>query len=277
MSLEYAPRGLVGMLTPQANTTVEPEFNILWPAGVAMINARLMSDKSSMSARLVDYFDNYAVSLRQFANAPVGVVAAACTGASYLAGREREAAVANDIASKHGYPFVTAALAVVDALMALKARRLGLVSPYPDDLNSASVAYWRSHGFEVAEIANAFNTESAFHPIYSLGGASASQALQSLKDQPLDAIVMLGTGMPTLRPIADAIGRPAWELTTSAMRARISGGNGATLRTLMSIWTVMFSEVAESQPSLAWRSSSKVCRRFSSAPSSQTDTWTGSP
>jgi len=45
MSLEYAPRGLVGMLTPQANTTAEPEFNILWPRGISMINGRLMSDK----------------------------------------------------------------------------------------------------------------------------------------------------------------------------------------------------------------------------------------
>jgi maleate isomerase len=206
MSLEYAPRGLVGMLTPQANTTVEPEFNILWPAGVAMINARLMSDKSSMSARLVDYFDNYAASLRQFANAPVGVVAAACTGASYLAGREREAAVVKYIAAKHGYPFVTAALAVVDALTVLKAQRIGLVSPYPDDLNSASVAYWRSHGFEVAEIANAFNSESAFHPIYSLGGSVAANALRALEGKPLGAIVMLGTGMPTLAPIAESIG-----------------------------------------------------------------------
>src|SRR5262245_30062211 len=54
MSLEYAPRGLVGVLTPQANTTVEPELNLLWPPGVAMINARLVSDKNSMSARLID-------------------------------------------------------------------------------------------------------------------------------------------------------------------------------------------------------------------------------
>ena len=206
MSLEYAPRGLVGMLTPQANTTVEPEFNILWPAGVAMINARLVSDKSSMSARLVDYFDNYAASLRQFANAPVGVVAAACTGASYLAGREREAAVVKDVAAKHGHPFVTAALAVVDALEVLNAHRIGLVSPYPDDLNSASVAYWQSHGFEVAEIANAFNSESAFHPIYSLGGSVAANAFRALEGKPLDAIVMLGTGMPTLAPIAGSIG-----------------------------------------------------------------------
>ena len=80
MSLEYARRGLVGMLTPQANTTVEPEFNLLWPAGVAMINARLTSDKTSMSGRLVDYFDNYSAALRQFANAPLGAAAAACTG-----------------------------------------------------------------------------------------------------------------------------------------------------------------------------------------------------
>jgi maleate isomerase len=205
MSLEYASRGLVGMLTPQANTTVEPEFNILWPRGVAMINARLMSDKPSMTDRLVDYFDNYSASLKQFANAPVGAVGAACTGASYLAGREREAAVAKDISAR-GAPFITAAIAVADALNALGARKIGLVSPYPDDLNRASVAYWQSHGFEVGVIANAFNSGSAFHPIYSLGGSVASAAVRTLEGKPLDAIVMLGTGMPTLQPIADTIG-----------------------------------------------------------------------
>src|SRR5262245_11358722 len=147
MSLEYAPRGLVGMLTPQANTTVEPEFNLLWPPGIGMINARLISDQSSMAARLAEYFDQYGAGLRQFANAPVNVVAAACTGASYLAGREREAALVQELTKRGGHPFVTAALAVVDALGALQAHRIGLVSPYPDDLNAASSAYWQSHGF----------------------------------------------------------------------------------------------------------------------------------
>jgi maleate cis-trans isomerase len=207
MQLEYAPRGLVGVLTPQANTTAEPEFGILLPRGVAMIVARLTSDKESMSARLVDYFDNYDASLRQFANAPVSVAAVACTGASYLAGREREAALAKDIAARRGYPFVTAASAVVDALTVLNVRRLGLVSPYPGDLNRASVGYWRSHGFTVTEVAAVAADESAFHPIYSLGGSNAARALQSLGQKPLDAIVMLGTGMPTLRPIVESIGR----------------------------------------------------------------------
>ena len=206
MSLEYASRGLVGMLTPQANTTVEPEFNLLWPPRVAMINARLISDKPTMDARLVDYFANYGTALRQFANAPLKSAAAACTGASYLAGREREAGLVAELSARHGYAFITAALAVVDALTVLKVSRIGLVSPYPAALDQASVAYWRSHGFDPVEIANVFNTESAFHPIYSLEGSAATQALCSLERKSLDAIVMLGTGMPTLAPIAETIG-----------------------------------------------------------------------
>jgi maleate isomerase len=206
MSLEYAPRGLVGMLTPQANTTAEPEFNILWPRGIAMISARLTSDKTSMNGRLTDYFDNYDQALKQFANAPIGVVAAACTGASYLVGRQREAKVAAEISSRHGYPFITAATAIVDALRALDAHRLGLVSPYPEDLSRASVTYWQSHGFDVVEIVNTLTVSNTFHPIYSLEGAAALPALRTLQNKPLDAIVMLGTGMPTLRPIAETIG-----------------------------------------------------------------------
>ena len=37
--LEYSKNGLVGVLTPQANTTVEPEFRVLCPKNVGMINA----------------------------------------------------------------------------------------------------------------------------------------------------------------------------------------------------------------------------------------------
>ena len=207
MSLEYAPRGLVGVLTPQANTTIEPELSLLWPPGFAMINARLTSDKPSMNARLVDYFANYEASLKQFANAPVGVVVAACTGASYLAGREREAKLVNDIAARHGHAFITAALAVVDALRTLKAQQIGLVSPYPDDLTRASVRYWQSHGFDVAQVASvAADGGGTFHPIYALEGSSAGRALRTLENISLDAIVMLGTGMPTLASIAEAVG-----------------------------------------------------------------------
>jgi maleate isomerase len=82
--VEYARTGLIGVLTPQANTTVEPEFAILMPPGYAFLNARLVSDKPTISARLDDYFAAMESTITQFANAPIGAVAFACTGASYL-------------------------------------------------------------------------------------------------------------------------------------------------------------------------------------------------
>ena len=65
MSLAYAPRGLIGVLTPQANTTVEPEFWIMLPPGVAAINARMVSPKEALEARLVDYLANLDAAIAQ--------------------------------------------------------------------------------------------------------------------------------------------------------------------------------------------------------------------
>lgn len=201
--LEYAKRGLVGVLTPQANTTVEPEFTILWPAGVAMLNARLTSPKKTIEERLVDYTEQVEGTLSQFANAPIQAVAFGCTGASYLIGREKEAEICDRIEQAKGYPFVTAARAVTDSFKALNAEKISLVSPYPTSLTEVSVAYWKSAGLDVTEVVGAFNDESEFHPIYSLRAESSVEALRSLEDKDLDAIVMLGTGMPTLQPILD--------------------------------------------------------------------------
>ena len=91
-------------------------------------------------------------------------------------------------------------------LNALGARDIGLVSPYPTSLTEKSVVYWESRGFKVAELSGAFNDTAEFHPIYSLSAGSADEALQLQRDKKLDAIVMLGTGMPTLAPIANAAG-----------------------------------------------------------------------
>ena len=56
--VEYARKGLIGVLTPQANTTVEPEFAILMPPGYAFLNARMVSEKPTIEGRLGDYFGN---------------------------------------------------------------------------------------------------------------------------------------------------------------------------------------------------------------------------
>lgn len=202
MTVEYAPKGLVGVFTPQANTTVEPEMAILTPPGYAWINARMTSQRADISARLLDYMDQFPALLGQFANAPVDAVAIACTGSSYLLGIDREDVLLADIEERTGVPALTGASASVDALHLLGARRIALVSPYNSALDAQSAGYWTARGFEVVGEANAYRETDEFHAIYSLSADAALKAMRTFETKSIDAVLMLGTGMPTLRAIS---------------------------------------------------------------------------
>ena len=201
--LEYAPKGLLGVLTPQANTTVEPEFSILCPPGCAFINARMTSVKNSVEERLLDYFHNIDSQITQFANAPIDSIAFAATGSSYLVGKAAEDSLIARVFNKTGVPLITAARAVCDALIVLAARRIILISPYPPKLTESSINYWLSRDLEVIQSVSVYEDNSCFHPIYSLGLDQVRNGLKEVANRDADAIVMLGTGMPSLALIAD--------------------------------------------------------------------------
>lgn len=201
MSMEYAPFGLIGLLTPQANTTVEPEAWALLPTGYSLINARLVSQASRLNQRLLDYFDQLEISMLQFGNAPLSVLALACTGSSYLMGREQEAQWVLAWQARLNIPVVTAGMAVAAALKTLGVRRLDLLSPYPNDLTQASIAYWMSHGFDIGTVQAVNSSDPGFHAIYTTSSESANSAAQALSATSADAVLMLGTGMPSLKTL----------------------------------------------------------------------------
>ncbi len=201
--VEYAPDGLIGLLTPQANTTVEPEMAILLPPRVAAMNARLVSDAHTLSDRLRSYISQIDTALDRFANAPLDAYAFACTGPSYLIGADQEEGLVRAIEEKRGRPLVTAAQAARDALSVIGANRIGLVSPYPAFLTEASILYWQSCEFEVATVHGTDLVDAAFHPIYTQGNSDAAAGISAIKSrESVDAILLLGTGMPTLAAIA---------------------------------------------------------------------------
>ncbi|MGJ8556803.1 MAG: maleate cis-trans isomerase family protein [Sulfitobacter geojensis] len=204
---DYGAGGIIGMLTPQANTTVEPEFWALMPTDWSMLNARLTSDKSTIEERLVDYTTRFVHTAEDFANAPVDVIGIGCTGASYLIGRDQEQKLMAEISERHNKRCYTAAAATILALNAISAKKIALLSPYPDSLNEKCVPYWESFGFEVVAVTGPKLVESRFHPIYAMTGAATLASMDALKDTDCDAIVMLGTGMPTLLPL---IARAGW-------------------------------------------------------------------
>jgi maleate isomerase len=212
VNMEYAPLGLIGLLTPQANTTVEPEAWALLPKGYSLINARLVSPAASLNQRLLDYVDQLESSLLQFANAPVSVLSLACTGSSYLMGREQESRWVDAWQARLNIPVVTAGVAVATALKTLGVRRLDLLSPYDQALTQASMAYWISHGFEIGKVQSLQPSEPGFHAIYTTSSESTDNAAQALGISSADAVLMLGTGMPTLKTLLAQRNRtgPPW-------------------------------------------------------------------
>lgn len=201
MRVEYASRGLIGILTPQANTTVEPEMAVMLPPGVAMIAARMFSPHAELEKRLVDYVAHLDDAIAHFANAPLDTIGLATTGTSYMIGAAREAEIVQRISQRRGAPFVTTGLAVVTALRTLGAQTIGLVSPYPASLTEKACAYWQEQGFALGGMVQLGIKSGTFHPIYTLSASECEAGLLQLADAALDAVVLLGTGMPTLGSI----------------------------------------------------------------------------
>jgi hypothetical protein len=142
--LQYAAHSLVGLLTQQPNTTVELEISILMPPGHAHIAARMVSGAGSLGVRLVAYIREAGDTAAQFPNAPLTSLALACTGSSYLVGREKEQRLLAGLSQRYGLPAFTTATAIVECLAQLGARRIALATPYPESLTQACAAYWRS-------------------------------------------------------------------------------------------------------------------------------------
>ena len=219
MTLAYARRGLIGLLAPQANTTVEPECAILCQPGCGLITSRLTSTRPTLPARLIDYLEAVDGTISRFANAPLDAIAFACTGSSYLVGPGSEARIVTAISAGRRVPFITATDAVHAALEVLDAERVGIVSPYEGALHEACLTYWRSRGLSVAAVAQVANYEPAFHRIYSLGPEAAADALGEIDPSAVDAAVILGTGLPSLYAIrrATGFGRPVLSCNLALM------------------------------------------------------------
>jgi maleate isomerase len=208
---EYGKKGTIGIGVPQANTTIEAEFRAIAPEGVNVITARLQGSRTDSRARLLDYFTNLDAALDSFDSAPVGAFGFANTGTSYLLGADRDRAAFAEVSKRRGYPVVPATEAILESLAHVGTRKLALVSPYPSWLTEAALKYWPAVGIDIVEVVQIEADTADTRNVYNITSADAMAAAKRLKGRDMGAVLLSGTGMPSLRaigPLAALFGKP---------------------------------------------------------------------
>ena len=198
---DYGPRARVGIATPQANPTVEPELRALLPADIGVYATRLTHPSPRVEERIDHYVRHMPDAIRSFGSLRLAAFGFGCTGSSYRAGTALEDELTAAAARECALPVITAAQALRIALATLGARRIALVSPYPADLAEAGYRYWESAGLHISAKLRVDTEIRDTHRIYEMTSDDALAALRSIDLAGADCVVASGTGMPTLRAL----------------------------------------------------------------------------
>lgn len=192
----YGWRGRIGLLTPSVNSVVEPEMHQMAPDGVAVFSSRMPLQDSHELAGVEDLVMNAAASARELAAARVGVIAFACTTASFYQGVEAERKLQADIEAAAGVPAVTAMGSVVEALDTLSAGRIALATPYGDRSNALVADYLGATGHDVVASRGVGISDTALTAFVS--EELAYRLARSLESKDAEAIFISCTNFPTI-------------------------------------------------------------------------------
>ena len=209
-----------GVLIPATNTTCEIEYSRLLPPNLQVHVGRLGKGGDSPFSPSLDADLSY--QSKMLGHAKVEVVALAQTSAS-LFDDGYDAKAKALMATGAGVPALTSAEAIGEAVRALGANRIALVSPYSAQVIERAKAYYETrYGLSVVAMEGFGATDA-----YAIGGLSADNATDAFVriDRPeIEVLVVPGGNFPTMRHIAGwerRFGKPVITTNQAALWAML--------------------------------------------------------
>jgi maleate cis-trans isomerase len=214
-----------GALIPSTNTTVEIEYNRLLPPTLQVHVGRLGKDGNTPF--IPSRNEDVEYQAKMLGTAKVEVVCLAQTSAS-LFDDDYDAATKRRMTAGAGVPSLTSAEAIGQAVRALRARRIALVSPYSREVIDRARRYYEMrYGLEVVAMEGFGATDS--YAIGSLSADTATDAFTRIDRPEIEVLVVPGGNFPTMKSIA------GWE---QQFRKPVITTNQAALWAMMSVMNI---------------------------------------
>lgn len=149
--MKHADFRRFAVIAPAANMTLEYEYRRALPEGIVFNHARVSRPGWPLvsKASLQQMGQKVIEVAKDFIPVNPEIVLYACTSGSFVGHLGQEDTLAKQIEQQTGMTAITTSSAVVKALKALSVKRLFLITPYPDDINEAEIAFLQWHDFDV--------------------------------------------------------------------------------------------------------------------------------
>lgn len=139
----------IGMIMPSINIRLEPEYyRTPELSGFNFYTSRIKLGQVTEEG-LIGMEKDVAYAAEMIRDVFAEAVIFGCTSGSLVQGMEGEKKLSDTIGSICGCPVITATRAVLDALDALNARKITLVTPYLDSINEKEKEFLEDLGYTV--------------------------------------------------------------------------------------------------------------------------------
>jgi maleate isomerase len=197
-------RGMVGLIVPSNNNVVLPEFYSVLPEGVTAYETRMRVEGDLTFEALRKMIGDAEAAAELLRQTGVDFICYCCMASTIVKGWDWERRLLAQFADKAGKGVASANSALKDALMLVGARRLALLTPYPESLNALLPEFFAAGGFEVKTIAGPQIQEVS--TVRELSPDRIYDTARALARDEVDAVCLLATDMQTF-PIIDALER----------------------------------------------------------------------
>ena len=201
-------RKRIGIVVPSTNTTVQPECESLRPPGVtnhtarSTIKERPLSTEQAFFAHMQDMREGIAAAIDQIMTAGVDHLIVGVALETFWGGVSAADKLQDDLTRRAGVGISMGSTACVAALNAFGAKRIAVLTPHQPRGDDMVRLYLTEAGFDIVRLAGLKCVSP--RAIAQVPAAEIRNALKRLDGPDVDALIQVGTALPTVAIAAEA-------------------------------------------------------------------------